>query len=174
MITCYSDYTVNAMDVEELRRSQRRHKKSRPERLTDLPSIAISGSQESDEDDEEASTPSAETAERNLMSLLSGSSESLDRIGQSEQFLKNNFESLSGAEQNGGVGEEGGTSISAQFHTRSSVPPHNVALITAAKQTRQDAESMRRREELQRRIEDTRRKLQSVCISIVSQKCKSV
>ncbi|KAF4524053.1 hypothetical protein B566_EDAN013207 [Ephemera danica] len=144
-------------------RYERRHKKARPERLTDLPSIAVSGSQESDEDDEEASTPSAETAERNLLSLLSVSSESLDRMGQREQFLKNNFESLSGAEHGVGPGgEEGGTSISSQFLTRSGVAPRNVALITAARQTRQDAESVRRREELQRRIEDTRRKLQSV------------
>jgi hypothetical protein len=64
------------MDVEELRRSQRRLKKNqRPERLTDLPlvsvSASVSGSQESDEDDDEASTPSADTAERNLLSLLS-------------------------------------------------------------------------------------------------------
>jgi hypothetical protein len=71
-----SDYTVNAMDVEELRRSQRRLKKNqRPERLTDLPlvsvSASVSGSQESDEDDDEVSTPSADTAERNLLSLLS-------------------------------------------------------------------------------------------------------
>jgi hypothetical protein len=64
------------MDVEELRRSQRRIKKNyHPEQLTDLPlvsvSASVSGSQESDEDDDEMSTPSAETAERNLMSMLS-------------------------------------------------------------------------------------------------------
>jgi hypothetical protein len=64
------------MDVEELRRSQRRIKKNyRPEQLTDLPlisvSASVSGSQESDEDDDEVSTPSAETAERNLLSMLS-------------------------------------------------------------------------------------------------------
>ena len=40
------------MDVEELRRSQRRHRKSRPERPTDIPLASISGSQDSDEDEE--------------------------------------------------------------------------------------------------------------------------
>lgn len=63
------------MDVEELRRSQRRLRKNqRPERLSDLPLVSpsgVSGSQDSDDDDEEVSTPSADTAERNLMSMLS-------------------------------------------------------------------------------------------------------
>ena len=71
-----SDYTVNAMDVEELRRSQRRMKKNHhPEQLADLPLISVpasvSGSQDSDEDDDEVSTPSADTTERNLLSMLS-------------------------------------------------------------------------------------------------------
>jgi hypothetical protein len=75
-----SDYTVNAMDVEELRRSQRRVKKPRSSG-TDLgmsytlnpPSstVSVSGSQDSEDDDDEVSTPSGELAERNLLSLLS-------------------------------------------------------------------------------------------------------
>lgn len=40
------------MDVEELRRSQRRHRKARPERPTDIPLVSVSGSQDSDDDDE--------------------------------------------------------------------------------------------------------------------------
>ncbi|MPC91433.1 hypothetical protein E2C01_086470 [Portunus trituberculatus] len=40
------------MDVEELRRSQRRHRKARPERPTDIPLMSVSGSQDSDDDDE--------------------------------------------------------------------------------------------------------------------------
>ena len=48
----HSDFTVNAMDVEELRRSQRRHRKARPERPTDIPLMSVSGSQDSDDDDE--------------------------------------------------------------------------------------------------------------------------
>jgi hypothetical protein len=64
------------MDVEELRRSQKRVKKNyHPEQLTDLPlvsvSASVSGSQESDEDDDEVSTPSADAAERNPLSMLS-------------------------------------------------------------------------------------------------------
>lgn len=75
-----SDYTVNAMDVEELRRSQRRMKKPRsggselglgynlnPPSST----VSVSGSQDSEEDDDEVSTPSGELTERNLLSLLS-------------------------------------------------------------------------------------------------------
>ncbi|XP_021926195.1 mitogen-activated protein kinase-binding protein 1 isoform X3 [Zootermopsis nevadensis] len=169
-----SDYTVNAMDVEELRRSQRWMKKNqRPERLTDLPlvsvSASVSGSQDSDEDDDEVSTPSAETAERNLLSMLSVSStESLDHVGQREKYLKNTFESLSGAEQEA-TKDAAGTSISSQFLVRanqggplSSSTLRNVAVINAAKQTRVDSQTSKKREELQRRIEETRRKLQSV------------
>ncbi|PNF17421.1 hypothetical protein B7P43_G02967 [Cryptotermes secundus] len=169
-----SDYTVNAMDVEELRRSQRRLKKNqRPERLTDLPlvsvSASVSGSQESDEDDDEVSTPSADTAERNLLSLLSVSStESLDHVGQREKYLKNTFESLSGAEQEA-TKDAAGTSISSQFLVRlsqggplCSPTLRNVEVINAAKQTRVNSETSKKREELQRRIEETRRKLQSV------------
>lgn len=75
-----SDYTVNAMDVEELRRSQRRMKKPRsggselglgyhlnPPSST----VSVSGSQDSEDDDDEVSTPSGELTERNLLSLLS-------------------------------------------------------------------------------------------------------
>ena len=77
----FSDYTVNAMDVEELRRSQRRMKKPRGELGLGLgvsytlnpPSstVSVSGSQDSDDEDDEVSTPSGELAERNLLSLLS-------------------------------------------------------------------------------------------------------
>lgn len=65
------------MDVEELRRSQRRIKKPRPElgygMTLNPPSstVSVSGSQDSEDDEDEVSTPSAEHAERNLLSLLS-------------------------------------------------------------------------------------------------------
>ena len=80
IIQHFSDYTVNAMDVEELRRSQRRLKKPRGGELglgvsytLNPPSstVSVSGSQDSDDDDDEISTPSGELAERNLLSLLS-------------------------------------------------------------------------------------------------------
>lgn len=67
------------MDVEELRRSQRRMKKPRGELALGVsytlnpPSstVSVSGSQDSEDDDDEISTPSGELAERNLLSLLS-------------------------------------------------------------------------------------------------------
>lgn len=43
----------------------------------------------------------------------------------------------------------------------------NVAVINAAKQTRVDSETSKKREELQRRIEETRRKLQNVGFTIL-------
>jgi hypothetical protein len=43
----------------------------------------------------------------------------------------------------------------------------NVAVINAAKQTRVESETSKKREELQRRIEETRRKLQSVSFKLV-------
>jgi hypothetical protein len=43
----------------------------------------------------------------------------------------------------------------------------NVAVINAAKQTRVDSETSKKREELLRRIEETRRKLQSVSFKLV-------
>lgn len=60
-----SDFTVNAMDVEELRKSQRRAK--RPDLLLahGETSQSVSGSQESD-DDEQASTPSGEHSDRKI------------------------------------------------------------------------------------------------------------
>jgi hypothetical protein len=71
-----------------------------------------------------------------------------------------------------------GTSISSQFLVRlsqggplSSPTLRNVAVINAAKQTRVDSETSKKREELQRRIEETRRKLQSVGFKLV---CLSV
>lgn len=160
-----SVYTVNAMDVEELRRSQRRLRKNqRPERLSDLPLVSpsgVSGSQDSDDDDEEVSTPSADTAERNLLSMLSVSSESLDIMGQREKYLKNTFDSLSGAEQDK-EHYSGKKSISSQYHGRLSTTPRNTAVINAAWQSRSEPETSRKREELKKRIEETRRKLQSV------------
>lgn len=61
------------MDTDELRHSQRRHKKpnSRSEVLT-TPSQESDPDDDLDLDDEEAvSTPSAEHADRNLLSALS-------------------------------------------------------------------------------------------------------
>ncbi|XP_066973232.1 uncharacterized protein [Macrobrachium rosenbergii] len=141
-----SDFTVNAMDVEELRRSQRRHRKARPERPTDIPLVSVSGSQDSDDDDDEVSTPSADTAERNIMSMLSVSTESIDRVGRRENFLKTNFESLEGeATRPEKDGIKNKNSISYKFNARN-----------------KDSQVSSKREELLKRIEETRKKLQSI------------
>ncbi|KZS10660.1 putative Cilia- and flagella-associated protein 52 [Daphnia magna] len=176
-----SDYTVNAMDVEELRRSQRRVKKPRST-AADLgisytlnpPSstVSVSGSQDSEDDDDEVSTPSGELAERNLLSLLSVSSESLDRVGRRESYLKSNFESLGGQNDNldmtvvSGETDDGSplnksnlSSLTSKFLTKSN---SNADMISAVKANQRDPEAARKREELQRRIEETRRKLQSI------------
>ncbi|XP_069943236.1 mitogen-activated protein kinase-binding protein 1 isoform X9 [Cherax quadricarinatus] len=139
-----SDFTVNAMDVEELRRSQRRHRKARPERPTDIPLVSVSGSQDSDDDDE-VSTPSADTAERNIMSMLSVSTESIDRVGRRENFLKTNYESLEGEASRPEKEIKNKNSISYKFNSRN-----------------KDTQVSNKREELLRRIEETRKKLQSI------------
>ena len=51
-------------------------------------------------------------------------------------------------------------SLTSKFLTKSS----NADVISAVKATQRDPEAARKREELQRRIEETRRKLQSVGI----------
>ena len=81
-------------DAEELRKSQRR---PRPSDLGQQ-SNPSNPSQESDfdEDEDGLSTP---TAEKSMTSMLSVSSENVDRVGRRERFMKNNFESLSGADQ---------------------------------------------------------------------------
>ena len=59
--------------------------------------------QESDfeEDEDGLSTP---TAEKSMTSMLSVSSENVDRVGRRERFMKSNFESLSGNGPAPGVG----------------------------------------------------------------------
>lgn len=139
------DFTVNAMDVEELRRSVRRHRKTRPERPTDIPLVSVSGSQDSDDEDE-VSTPSADTAERNIMSMLNVSTESIDRVGRRENFLKTNFESLeTDASRLEKEALKNKNSISYKFNARN-----------------KDASVSNKREELLKRIEETRKKLQSI------------
>jgi len=73
-----TNFTVNAIDADELRRSQR---KPRP---TDLGQNPSNPSQESDfdEDDDGLSTP---TAEKSMTSMLSVSSENVDRVSRAPQ-----------------------------------------------------------------------------------------
>jgi len=146
-------YQVNAMDVEELRRSQRRYRAGRNSRVEP-------GSDE-DEDEEEmgSSTPSAENSDKNIMSMLCVSMESVDQVGRRERFMQSNFESLSGGDDQS-LTSTTTNSISNAWR-EGSAHQRNAGTIAAARQMR-DAEQNRRREELQRRIEETRMKLQNI------------
>ncbi|KAK9297556.1 hypothetical protein QLX08_008781 [Tetragonisca angustula] len=169
--TVSNQFTVNAMDVEELRRSQRRQKKCRNGESGRTSELTASGSQDDSDSEGGASTPSAE---RNPLSMLSeASSEGFDQLAKQshrEKYLKNAFESLSGAEEPTNRNMKA-TSISSQFHGRlsgggdngSNKVRNNVAVVAnVTKQARGDLDVVKKREELQRRIEETRRKLQSV------------
>lgn len=73
-----SEFKVNAIDADELRKSQRRMKRNKlikknPTLSLDVTSCySVSGSQESDDDDDdEGSTPSADTSEKTNSLTLS-------------------------------------------------------------------------------------------------------
>jgi len=145
-------YQVNAMDVEELRRSQRRYRAGRNSRVEP-------GSDDEEEEEEMgSSTPSAENSDKNIMSMLCVSMESVDQVGRRERFMQSNFESLSGGDE-GSLTSTTTNSISNAWR-EGSAHQRNAGTIAAARQMR-DAEQNRRREELQRRIEETRMKLQN-------------
>ncbi|KAL6258300.1 hypothetical protein P5V15_010242 [Pogonomyrmex californicus] len=163
-----NQFTVNAMDIEELRRSQRRQKRMKNIENSQTNELTASGSQDESDSEGGASTPSAE---RNPLSMLSeASSEGFDQLTKQshrEKYLKNAFESLSGAEEPPNRVKT--TSISSQFHGRlsggensTSAKIRNTAVVNATKHARGDIDVVKKREELQRRIEETRRKLQSV------------
>lgn len=169
--TAPSEYTINAMDVEELQRSHRKYKsksgggtgnsaegsrrKSEPSQESDL----------EDDDEDAVSTPSAENAERNASSMLSAvSTENVDLVGRREKFLKSNFESLSGAGDatTNNSNQSNNMSISNRYReSGSSAVQRNAATIARAQSFR-DNEQNKRREMLQRRIEETRKKLQEI------------
>ncbi|XP_063985422.1 mitogen-activated protein kinase-binding protein 1 isoform X3 [Diachasmimorpha longicaudata] len=157
-----NQFKVNAMDVEELRRSQRRSKKIRTTE-TGRNELA-SGSQDDSDSEGGISTPSAE---RNPLSMLSEtSSEGFDQLANQshrEKYLKNAFESLSGADE---PTNRKNTSISAQFHGRNSggdgVKSRTPPKINVPNNPKKDVNVTKNREELKRRIEETRKKLQSV------------
>lgn len=104
------------MDVEELRRSMRRGKKIKIGDSNRSELTTASGSQDDSDSEGGASTPSAE---RNPLSILSeASSEGYDQVSNQthrEKYLKNAFESLSGADE---PTNRKNTSISSQFHGR--------------------------------------------------------
>ncbi|CAH0713016.1 unnamed protein product, partial [Brenthis ino] len=139
-----SEFLVNAMDAAELRRSVRRR----------APAPADLSGSPHDSDEDEVSTPSGDNADRNP---LSGSCESLERsIRQS--YIKSAFDSLSGNPDmdapTPGTGNT--TSLSAQHLSQARAP------AAPAAPAARDPDAARRREELQRRILETRRQLESV------------
>lgn len=57
------------------------------------------------------------------------------------------------------------TSISSQY-LRNGTSSRNVDIINATKQTKKDPETVKKREELAKRIADTKKKLETVCLFI--------
>ncbi|KAE9544023.1 hypothetical protein AGLY_001712 [Aphis glycines] len=156
-----NDYTITKLDSDALRMSQRKSKAIKQKDrllssgLTDLSSHSMSGSQGSDEDDDDTSTPSVDHSDKNL-TMFSTSTERLDMIEKREQFLKNTFESLGGTEtdfQDNKYHFPSKRSISSQYKGN-----NNGSTV----QQNTNIESQSKREELQQRIEETRRTLQNL------------
>ncbi|KAF7286628.1 hypothetical protein GWI33_004661 [Rhynchophorus ferrugineus] len=148
-----SEFTVTNIDADELRKSQRKKK---------TPQIVIqpttTGTYDSEDDDDDASTPSGENTDRNPMSLFSVSSESLEQLGIRERYLQSTFESMSGAEAEL-LTPSNKSSFSSKFLTNGN---RNIEAINAVKQTKLDPEAIRKRQELNKRIAETKKKLESV------------
>ncbi|CAH0699575.1 unnamed protein product [Spodoptera exigua] len=157
------EFMVNAMDADELRESMRRSKRWTGETRLELPPphAKLTGTPQ-DSDDDEVSTPSGDNTERNP---LSGSCESLDTAGRREKYIKSAFDSLSAADMDATL-TGGNTSLSSQHLSRGpaaaarSGPAPSPAPRTPVKAL--DPEAARRREELNRRIHETRRQLETV------------
>ena len=95
---------------------------------------------------------------------MSCSTENVDLVGRREKFLKSNFESLSGAGDATTNNSNQSTNMSISNRYResgSSAVQRNAATIARAQSFR-DNEQNKRREMLQKRIEETRKKLQEV------------
>uniref|UniRef100_A0AAR5Q0L6 MABP1/WDR62 second WD40 domain-containing protein n=1 Tax=Dendroctonus ponderosae TaxID=77166 RepID=A0AAR5Q0L6_DENPD len=148
-----NEFTVTNIDADELRKSQRKKKPPVILIAQDSP-----GLYDSDDDDDDASTPSGEN-DRNPMSLLSVSSESLDQLVSRERYLQSTFESMSGVETEHQT-PSNKSSFSSKFITNSS--SRNLEAIKAVKQTKSDPEVAKKRQELNKRIAETKKKLESV------------
>ncbi|XP_060533650.1 mitogen-activated protein kinase-binding protein 1 isoform X2 [Cylas formicarius] len=171
-----AEFPVTNIDTEELRKSQR--KKKLPQIVVQRQPLPASyGSNDSDDEDDDASTPSGENTDRNPMSLFSVSSESLDQLVNRERYLQSTFESMSGADPElipsgyplrissslvdaSHFPLANKSSISSKFLTNSG--NRNIEAINAVKQTRTDPEAIRKRQELNKRIAETKKKLESV------------
>jgi len=142
------EYRVNAMDADELRRSQRKYRGSRPD-------LAVSD----EEDEGGSSTPSADHSDKHINSMHCISMESVDQVGRRERFMQSNFESLSGGDETMTSLPMNTSSISNAWREGGAMQ-RNAGTIERARETR-NAEQNKRREELQKRIEETRLKLQN-------------
>ncbi|XP_065213511.1 WD repeat-containing protein 62 isoform X3 [Planococcus citri] len=157
-----SEFKVNAIDADELRKSQRKMKRNalaKKNPTLDIAAYSVSGSQESDDDDDEGgSTPSADNSEKaNSLSLSS-----VDAFIQREKYLKGTYESLSGMEmdmKHNSEYQDKKHTISSQHHSFNS-DYKNQKIIQATIQTKNDLEANRKRQELQSRLEDIRGKLE--------------
>ncbi len=89
------------------------------------------------------------------------STENVDLVGRRERFLRSNFESLSGAEDGSKAASSSAANGSFTNAFRESALKRNAKTIARAQSFRDD-EQNRKREELQKRIEETRKKLQNV------------
>ncbi|XP_062531399.1 mitogen-activated protein kinase-binding protein 1 isoform X11 [Bombyx mori] len=141
------EFMVNAMDAEELRQSIRRSKRWKTDspRLEIPPTTTSLSGSGHDSDDDEVSTPSGDNADRNP---LSASCESLPRAALRETYVRAAFDSLGGTDAAPGAGHN---SLSSQ---------HRAPTVSRNKLL--DPEAARKREELNRRILETRRQLENV------------
>uniref|UniRef100_A0A0A9WCF9 Mitogen-activated protein kinase-binding protein 1 n=1 Tax=Lygus hesperus TaxID=30085 RepID=A0A0A9WCF9_LYGHE len=101
------EFPVTNIDSTELRKSMRKSK--RPDLLmvtSEMSSASRSMSGSQSDDDEHASTP---TSDHNIHSM---STDALDVIAHREKYLKNTFESLSGAEESISPVKKGKRSLS--------------------------------------------------------------
>ena len=96
--------------------------------------------------------------------LLFLSTENVELVGRRENFMKSNFESLSGADDLPSHNSTQPNNMTISNRYRESGPTavqRNAATIARAQSFR-DNEQNKRREMLQKRIEETRKKLQEV------------
>ncbi|XP_050529445.1 mitogen-activated protein kinase-binding protein 1 [Daktulosphaira vitifoliae] len=166
-----NDYTITKLDSDAaLRMSQRKSKGvKQKDRLlsagiTDLSSHSMSGSQGSDDDDDATSTPSGESTDKSQLMMFSTSNERLDLIEKREQFLKNTFESLGGVEQ---VHQDNKNHVSSKRSISSQYKGSSVQQNT-------NIESQNKRNELQQRIEETRRTLQNLSTHSILKSSQSI
>ena len=98
-------------------------------------------------------------------SVLSfNSTENVDLVGRRENFMKSNFESLSGVDDlpSHNANQPNNMTISNRYRESGPTAVQRNAATIARAQSFRDNEQNKRREMLQKRIEETRKKLQEV------------